>query len=630
MPAENAQSVEKQSFQAEVGRLLQIVANSLYSDRDIFLRELISNASDACDKMRYEAQVNAAAGEVDLDYRVVLNADAKAGILSISDNGIGMSKQELVNNLGTIAKSGTAAFVAQLEGQDGEKPASSLIGQFGVGFYSAFMVADLVTVESRRAGAAESWRWESDGLGEFSVSPGERPQRGTTIRLKLKKDAKDYLETATLKRIVREHSNHVGVPVVLAGESAEETLNEASALWLQPKGEITEAQYADFYHHVSNNFDDPAVTIHARVEGKIEYALLLFIPTTQPFDLFDPVRRHHVRLYVRRVFVGQEVEGLVPAYLRFLCGVVDSEDLDLNVSREMLQDTPLIAKIRKDIVKRVFRELKRLADKEADKFAAFWKEFGAVVKEGLYEDPDVRGDILEIARFRSTGAEDATTLADYVGRMKEGQDAIYYLVGDEGSIERSPQLEGYKARGVEVLLLSDPVDDFWINAVGDYEGKAFKSVTRGASDLDSIARTDAKEDETAKGDDDAVARLVGYLKISLKDRVKDVRTSTRLTDSAACLVVDEGGIDMHTERLLRQHGRIKEGSPRVLEINPQHKAITSLAGLAAREAGSTRLEDAANVLLDQAMIMEGEMPSDVAAYARRIAALLSQAAGSDA
>ncbi len=625
MTAEQAQAAEKQSFQAEVGRLLHIVANSLYSDRDVFLRELVSNASDACDKMRYEAQKDADLGD-DADFRVVLEVDAGNKILTISDNGIGMSREELADNLGTIARSGTAAYLAQMEENKGsESPAAaSLIGQFGVGFYSAFMVADEVTVDSRRAGADEAWSWTSDGLGEFTIAPGARATRGTTITLHLKKDAKDYLDPTVLRRVVRKHSNHIGVPVALNAEGKEETINDASAIWLQPKKDITSEQYTEFYHHVSNNFDDPAATIHARVEGKIEYALLLFIPSTKPFDIFDPERGHHVRLYVRRIFVGQNVEELVPPYLRFLCGAVDSEDLTLNISREMLQSTPLIAKIRKDITKRVFRELKRMSEKEAEAFAAFWNEFGAVVKEGLYEDETARDQILEIARFKTTDPSGTAALSDYVSRMKDGQDAIYYIVGDAGAVEHSPQLEGFRARGIEVLLLSDPVDDFWVNAVGQFEDKPFKSITRASTDLDAIAGEEKKDEQDNGKDDEKMARLVGMLKLGLKDRVKDVRTSSRLTDSPMCIVADESGLDMHTEKLLRQHGRIAESTPRILEINPKHKTIGALAELAATQGGGTQVEDAAHILLDQALLLEGEMPPDIQAYSRRIVSLLGR------
>jgi molecular chaperone HtpG len=629
MAEAEAQNTEKKSFQAEVSRLLQIVANSLYSDRDVFLRELISNASDACDKLRYEAITAPSLIEGDPEFQIVLEVDKSGGILRIMDNGIGMSREELTENLGTIAKSGTAAFVEQLQSGDKNDKAGSMIGQFGVGFYSAFMVSDQVVVESRRADSTEGWRWESDGLGEYTIGPCERGTRGTTVTLHIKKDAKDYLKPATLRGIVKKHSDHIGIPVVMKGDGdAEETLNDASALWTRPKSEIEDAQYTEFYHHVSNNFDDPTLTLHARVEGKIDYTLLLFVPSVRPFDIFDPARHHHVRLYVKRVFVTSEMEGLIPPYLRFLCGIVDTEDLSLNVSREMLQTSPLIAKIRKDIVKKTFRELKKLSTKEAEKFEGFWSEFGAVLKEGLYEDPTNKDDILAIARFKTTGAEKPTTLADYVGRMKEDQKSIYYIVGDGGSIERSPQLEGFKARGIEVLLLSDPVDDFWVNSLGTFEDTPFKSVTRGAADLkDASAENDAGKTDDAKADEDDVptARLVALLKLALKDRAQNVRTTDRLTDSPACIVAADDGLDMHTERLLRQHGRITEGTLRVLEINPKHSVVTALTTLAASDNATARLEEAAHLLFDQATILEGELPPDIGAFSSRLVSLLEKA-----
>lgn len=624
----DAPTVEKRSFQAEVSRLLQIVANSLYSDRDVFLRELISNASDACDKLRYESITTPALVDDDPEFRVLLEVDKAGGVLRVSDNGIGMTRDELADNLGTIAKSGTAAFMEHLKDAqaDSKDKAASMIGQFGVGFYSAFMVADEVVVESRRAGDTQSWRWTSDGLGEFTVGPSDRAARGTTVSLHLKKDAKDYLKPETLRRIVKKHADHIGIPVVLqGGDGAPETLNDASALWTKPKSDIEPTQYAEFYHHVSGNFDEPTLTLHARVEGKIDYTLLLFVPTVRPFDIFDPARAHHVRLYVKRVFVTAEMEGLVPPYLRFLCGVVDTEDLSLNVSREMLQASPLVAKIRKDIVKKLFRELHKLSEKEPTKFEAFWKEFGAVVKEGLYEDPDAKDNILPIARFHSTRSSEVTTLADYVGRMKDGQKTIYYIVGDRDAVARSPHLEGFKARDIEVLLLSDPVDDFWVNALGSFNETPFKSVTRGTADLQDLSAKSDGGDEAAEPDDVGTKRLVALLKLALKDRAKDVRVSDRLTDSPACLVAADDGLDMHTERLLRQHGRITEGTLRVLEINPKHAVISALAKLAASENAGARLDDAAHMLFDQATILEGELPPDIAAFSRRLVSILEKA-----
>jgi molecular chaperone HtpG len=625
----DAPTVEKRSFQAEVSRLLQIVANSLYSDRDVFLRELISNASDACDKLRYESITAPALIDDDPDFRVVLEVDKTAGVLRVSDNGIGMTRDELADNLGTIAKSGTAAFMEQLKDAkaDSKDKAASMIGQFGVGFYSAFMVADQVVVESRRADEKQGWRWTSDGLGEFTIGPSDRATRGTTVSLHLKKDAKDYLKPETLRRIVKKHADHIGIPVVLKGsDAAPETLNDASALWTKPKNEIEASQYTEFYHHVSGNFDEPTLTLHARVEGKIDYTLLLFVPTVRPFDIFDPARAHHVRLYVKRVFVTAEMEGLVPPYLRFLCGVVDTEDLSLNVSREMLQASPLVAKIRKDIVKKLFRELQKLSDKEPEKFEAFWTEFGAVVKEGLYEDPEAKDNILPIARFQSTRSSEVTTLAAYIERMKDGQKTIYYIVGDRDAVARSPHLEGFKARDIEVLLLSDPVDDFWVNALGSFDEIPFKSVTRGAADLQDLPVAAPDTADTDRDPDDVgTKRLVALLKLALKDRAQDVRVSDRLTDSPACLVAADDGLDMHTERLLRQHGRITEGTLRVLEINPKHAVISALAKLAASENAGARLDDAAHVLFDQATILEGELPPDIGAFSRRLVAILERA-----
>ena len=626
---EKAAIGEKLSFQAEANKLLHIVANSLYGERDVFLRELISNASDACDRLRYEAITKPALTTDDPDFRVVLTVDKQAKTLSIADNGIGMNRDDLIANLGTIARSGSGAFVDSVaEGSDDE--AVSLIGQFGVGFYSAFMVADEVSVTSRRAGDDAAWSWASDGKGEFTVAPAEKDSRGTTITLHLTKAAKDYLEPATVKRIVMTYSDHVALPIVLKGggeDGKDETLNVASALWTRPKKDITPEQYQEFYHHVGHTFDDPWLTVHARVEGKIEYTLLLFVPTMRPFDLFDPARAHHVKLYVKRVFVTDECEGLVPPYLRFLRGIVDSQDLDLNVSREVLQASPMVAKIRKDIVKRLLRELGKKAEKDAEGYEKFWNEFGPVLKEGLYEDQDSREALLNIARFRSTNGDGLTSLADYLSRMKENQTAIYYISGSEpDALALSPQIEGFRARGLEVLLLSDPVDDFWVQSADGYEGKPFTSVTRGSADFDNIP-LETPPDEDAKkedADDDSLATLIALLKLNLGDAVKEVRASKRLTDSPVCLVVDESGIEMHLERLLKQHGRLDQAPPPILEINAGHELIRTIAELAKKEGAADSLADAAQLLFDQARIIEGEMPADPAGFSRRFSAIMAK------
>lgn len=620
---------EKLAFQAETAKLLHIVANSLYGERDVFLRELISNASDACDRLRYEAITDPALTAGDPEFRVVLTIDKKAKTLTIADNGIGMDRDELIANLGTIARSGTGAFIDSV-GEDGDDDGVSLIGQFGVGFYSTFMVAGEVTVISRKAGSDAAWAWTSDGKGEFTVTPAEREGRGTAIALRLTKAAKDYLDPATLKRIIMTYSDHVALPIVLAGggqDGEDETLNVASALWTRPKKEITDEQYKEFYHHVGRTFDDPWLTVHARIEGKVEYTVLLFVPTMRPFDLFDPARAHHVKLYVKRVFVTDECEGLVPPYLRFLRGIVDSQDLDLNVSREVLQSSPMVAKIRKDIVKRLLREFGKKAEKDAEGYEKFWTEFGPVLKEGLYEDQGSREALLKIARFHSTNGDGLVSLADYAGRMKENQTAIYYISGsDAEALAKSPQIEGFRARGLEVLLLSDPVDDFWVQTADGFDGKPFTSVTRGDADFDNIP-VEAAGDEDAKkeeADGDSLGTLIALLKLKLGDAVKDVRVSKRLTNSPVCLVVDDSGVEMHLERLLKQHGRLDQVAPPILEINASHELIRTIAELAKKEGAAAALADAAQLLFDQARIIEGEMPADPVAFSRRFSAIMAK------
>ncbi|MFQ6016837.1 MAG: molecular chaperone HtpG [Kiloniellaceae bacterium] len=630
-------SEEKLSFQAEVSRLLEIVANSLYANKEIFLRELISNASDACDRLRYAALTQTELLGEDAGFRILLSTDRKARTVTIADNGIGMNRDDLVADLGTIARSGTAAFLQQLEQTpDGV----NLIGQFGVGFYSAFMVADRVEVLSRKAGEDRGWRWASDGKGEFSVGATEdAPARGTKITLKLKKGQDEFLDSARLKRIVKTYSDHIAIPVVLAEDGEEKTVNVASAIWTRPRSEITDAQYKEFYHHVGHGFDDHWLRLHFKAEGVIEYTGLLYVPSTAPFDLFHPDRRHGVKLYVSRVFITDRCEELVPPYLRFLRGVIDTEDLPLNISRETLQNNPMVHKIRNAVTKRVLSELKKQAKKAPDDYAKFWENFGAVLKEGIYEDEGRRDALLELARFRSTRGTGQISLADYAGRMPEGQDAIYYIGGeDAGGLRKSPQLEGFAAKGVEVLLLTDPVDEFWIPAVSEYQGKPFKSATRGGADLGKIAAPDkagksAPEAEAAPGLD----ALVAFIKLALKDEVKDVRASERLTDSAVCLVADEGDIDMHLERLLKQHRQIDQFAKRILEINPRHPLIRALAerlgapGAAGTDAGNAAeyeagapLEDAARLLLDQARIVEGEPLPDPTGFARRLSTLLER------
>ena len=612
------------TFQTEVGRLLDIVAHSLYSHKEIFLRELISNASDACDRLRYGALTNPhlTGGEGGLRIRILV--DRQARTLAIVDNGIGMNREDLIETLGTIARSGTQAFLAQLTG-DGKKDLG-LIGQFGVGFYSSFMVADRVDVLTRKAGEEQAWLWSSDGKGAFTIEEAARDGRGTTVTLHLAEGADEFLEESRIRQIVKTYSDHIGFPIVLgAGESAP-TLNAASSLWTLPKKDITPEQCKEFYHHVGHAFDDPWLTIHNTVEGVVTYISLLFVPTSAPFDLFDPQRKGRVKLYVRRVFITDDNEGLLPPYLRFLRGVVDSEDLPLNISRESFQHDPRLARIRSGLVKRVLDELTKKADEAPVEHESFWNNFGAVLKEGIYEDFENRDRLLALARFRSTASDALTSLDAYVARMKPEQDAIYTLSGEQvDALLRSPQLEGFKAKGVEVLLLTDPIDEFWVPSVRSYKDKPFKSAAGANADLSKIA--EPKESQSPQTASDAeLDRLIAVLKEVLKDTVKDVRVSSRLTESAVCLVAAEGDMDMYLERLLRQHRQLQADAitPRILEINPAHPLIRQMAARAAARDGEADLRDAGWLLLDQARIVEGTPVPDPAAFAQRLAAVMER------
>jgi len=618
---------ETRAFQAEVAKLLDLVVHSLYSNREIFLRELISNASDACDKLRYAALTDSKLlEEGGGTFAIHLTIDKAAKTLTVSDNGIGMNHEELIANLGTIAKSGTAEFLKSVS--DAKKDVS-LIGHFGVGFYSAFMVADKVDVVSRKADEKKGWIWSSDGKGAFTVAPAADAPRGTRITLHLKKDAEEFLEPTRLRQIVKTYSDHIALPVVLDAIKAEtdkdkdteaETLNSASALWMRAKSEVTSEQYKEFYHHVAHAFDEPWHTLHYRAEGAIEYTALLFIPTQKPFDLFHPERKGHVKLYVNRVFISDQLEGLIPRYLRFVRGVVDSPDLPLNVSREILQSNPMLRKIQGGIVKRLLKDLKDRADKPED-YAVFWEAFGPVFKEGLYEDFERRDDLLELARFKSTAGDGLVSLKDYAGRMIEGQEAIYYITGENAAVLKdSPQVEGFLAKGIEVLLLTDPIDEFWVPTVGTYDKKPFKSVADAGTDLSSIKGPDQKDEAKDEAPADDIKALVEKIKASLGDAVADVRVSSRLTGSPVCLVADSGGMSLHLARMLKQHGENPGAVLRkVLEINPKHTLIKRLNGVE-----GAALNDAALLLLDQARIVEGEAVPDPAAFAKRLSAFLEK------
>ncbi len=616
-------SEEKLSFEAEVAKLLDIVVHSLYSNTEIFLRELISNASDSCDRLRYAALTDPSLveeGGSEFSIRIALDKENRQ--LTVCDNGLGMNRDELVENLGTIAKSGTAEFVKSLTG-DASKDIS-LIGQFGVGFYSSFMVAKKVEVYTRKAGDAQGWHWSSDGRGSYRIGEADDVDRGAKIVLHLRKEASEFLEVPRLKSVVKTYSDHIALPVILdpvEGEedSKEETLNEASALWTRPKSEIAEDQYKEFYHHVAHSFDEPWHTVHFRAEGAIEYTSLLFIPSNPAFDLFEPERKSKVKLYVNRVFIADDIQGLLPPYLRFVRGVVDSPDLPLNVSREMLQDNPQLKKIQKGLVGRLLKDLKTKSENK-DEYATFWSAFGSVLKEGLYEDFDRRDELLGLCRFKTSAGEDWRSLIDYVSAMKEGQDAIYYITGeDAAAMKRSPQLEGFLAKDVEVILLTDPVDEFWVTSVGVFEKHPFRSAAQFADDLDSIKGSkDAEEAEqqsdTERPSDEIVDGLMKKIKDALGESVKEVRPSTRLRESPVCLVGEQGGMSLHLERMLKQHGQAQGLSiPRILEVNPEHSLILRLA-----DQSDEVVEEAAHLLLDQARIVEGETIPDPSAFARRL------------
>ena len=622
-------SGETLNFSADVSRLLDIVANALYTNHDVFLRELISNAADACDRLRYEAIQNPALTQGNPGFAIHIYNEPRARLLIVVDNGIGMSRDELVDHLGTIAKSGTAALMKSVnEGKSGSDQLK-LIGQFGVGFYATYMVADTVTVISRRAGSDEIWAWESDGRSGFTIRAASADeasrlngQRGTAIIAHIKDSASEFLIDEKLKQTIETYSDHIDVPVYLAkpehAVSGFTPVNKASALWMRPKQDITPEQYTDFYRHITHGFDEPLMTSHWRGEGKIEYTALMFIPTMRPWDLYDPTRKHAVRLYVRRVFITDKLDSLMYPWLRFVRGVIDSEDLPLNISRESLQHNPLIGKIRSGVAKKILSDLARLATDDHAGFITFWGQFGAAIKEGLYDAPEHRDDIFKICRFFSThdDGEKFVSLDDYIGRMKEDQKEIYYISGEKlESLKSAPQIEGFKAKGYEVLFFTDTIDDFWLQNAGEYKGKIFKSVTKGDIDLGAASpeKTEPQSQETQD--------LLGKLKDILKDEVEDVRISNRLRESAVCLVAPDHGIDMHMQRVLKIHQKYQGGLKPVLEINADHPLISKLQST----NDETVLTDIAWLLLDQAKIIQGEPVNDTGAFARRLNTYIAKA-----
>ena len=625
---------ESRAFEADVARLLHLMVHSVYSDKDVFLRELISNAADACERLRYDAIATPALLADDPKSRITITLDPDKRELALEDNGIGMSRDELVDALGTIARSGTRAFMEKLEASKGGENAT-LIGQFGVGFYSAFMVADSVDVVSRRAGQSEAWRWSSDGKGTYTVEPADAsaaPARGTRVTLHLLEDAKSYTERFNIERIVRANSGHVPVPISIVEKPGAEPaeLADGVALWTRPRSEIKAEEYTDFYRSVAGQFDEPAMTIHFRAEGRHEFTTLAFVPSAKPFDLYDHGRKSRMKLYVKRVFITADAE-IVPHYLRFVRGIVDSADLPLSLSREMIQTSPILGAIKKSVTGRVLTELEKLAGSDAEAYGKIWDVFGPVLKEGIYEDYERKDALLALARFRTTAqpSDVRRSLKDYVAALKPNQTAIYYIAGDNlAQIEGSPHLEGFRARDVEVLLLSDIVDSLWVTYNPSFDGKPFRSATQGAADLALIPLLDDKKKEETPGSTEAVTSFIAFVKLTLGDAVSDVRASDRLTDSAVCLVAPEGGPDRTLEKLLAGSGRGVPSAKPVLEINARHDLIVSLAGLG--DGDSAFKEDAAHLLYDEARVLDGERPADAKAFSARLARLMGRGLGKSA
>ena len=623
---------ETLGFQAEVRQLLDLMIHSLYSNKEIFLRELVSNASDACDKLRFEALTNKDLFEQDAELRIRVSFDKAARTLTVADNGIGMSREEVIANIGTIAKSGTREFFKAMTGEQAKD--ANLIGQFGVGFYSSFIVADKVTLTTRRAGAPADAgvRWESDGAGEFTIEPIEKAARGTEVTLHLREGEDEILSGSRLRTIIHKYSDHIVLPVLMKKEEwdkdksehrvtdEDETVNQASALWARPKADITQEQYDEFYKHVGHDFEAPLCHAHARVEGSKEYTLLLYLPQKAPFDLFDREHRHGIKLYVRRVFIMDDAEQLMPNYLRFVRGVIDSADLPLNVSREILQQSKDIDAIRAGATRRVLGMIEELAENDKGKFVTFWQEFGRVFKEGVGEDAANRERIAKIVRFASSRGDTEVqdvSLADYVSRMKPEQDKIYYVTADSFAAARnSPHLEVFRKKGIEVLLLHERIDEWLVSHLTEFDGKQLQSVAKGELDLGKLAdEADKQEQEKDAGE---YKDLVDKIKKALGDGVKDVRTTTRLTESPACLVSEQFGMGGNLERLLKAAGQKVPSSKPILEINPRHPLLQRLK----YEAEGQRFDDWCHVLFDQALLSEGGQLEDPASFVKRLNQLM--------
>ncbi|MBM3579894.1 MAG: molecular chaperone HtpG [Alphaproteobacteria bacterium] len=614
------------NFDVEVGKILNLMINSLYTNKDVALRELVSNASDACDKLRYLAAQNPDLAKDELKISLTTNKEKK--LLIITDNGIGMNREDLISNLGTIARSGTENFIKSLTG-DRQKDVQ-LIGQFGVGFYSSFMIADKVEVVSRKFDSAEGWKWESSGSGNFTISHSEENiPHGTKITLHLKDDATDFLDRFHIKHVVQTYSDHINFKIEFIPENLEagakvEVLNSASALWTKAASEITAEQYQNFFKHISHIPGEPWLTIHNKVEGLVTYTNLLFVPTTKPFDLFHPDRKTSVKLYVKKVFISEEL-GLVPACMRFLRGLVDSDDLPLNISRENLQHSSVLDKIRKSVVSKVLSELKKKAAESAEEYLKFWENFGAVLKEGLCESSEFREKILEVSRFYSSRSpEKLISMAEYLDRAKPGQDKVYFLTGESvEKIKSSPQLEAFLAKDVEVLFLTDAVDEFWVTVALPYKEKEFCSINRHDVDISNIEKTEVKEEEIKDVTSSNFDGLLKFIKESLGDKIKDARISKKLTDSPVCLAVDAGSMDIRLERFLLEQKQIQAGTVKIFEINPSNRIIKNLNEDYANESKQNEAKDKVATLFDLACIIEDEPIKDAKDFSRRLQSLIN-------
>ncbi len=627
---------EQQPFNADVARLLDIVAHALYTDHDVFLRELISNSADACDRLRYDAIANPELISDNPDFRICVYKDTTTRTLTLVDNGIGMSHDELADNLGTIAKSGTAALMEQMKDAKGDDKLK-LIGQFGVGFYASYMVASKIQVVSRKAGSDKIWLWESDGKSGFSIREPNEIEiarldggRGTAITLDIKDEACEFLLDQKITDTVKEYSDHIsvsiflGAPSIVAKDKDAKAINSASALWMKPKSDITDEDYINFYKHLTSNIDEPVMTSHWKSEGTIEFTSLLYVPMMRPWDLFDPSRKNSVKLYVRRIFITDNMDTLMYPWLRFVRGIIDSEDLPLNISRETLQYNLTIEKIKNAVARRILGDLDKLSRNDEAGFAAFWNQFGPALKEGLYDAPNHQAAILKVCRFYSShdDGEKFTTLEEYVERMKDGQEDIYYISGDNvQSIKNSPQIEGLKSRGLEVLFFTDTVDDFWLQSVLDYKGKPFKSITKGDIDLEKF-ESDKQDEEKPEENNDEINDFITKMQDILDGKIHNIRKSSRLTNSPVCLVAPEEGVDMHMEKVLKINQKYQGSTKPVLEINADHELIKKLAAACSK---GDNIDDAAYLLLDQAKIIQGSPIDDMAEFTRRMSEFMQKA-----